>query len=316
MALDDFELDPETAGRVVALADPGLRAEAVTRLHGGAQSAVFEVRAADGRAVVVKVYSDLLHWKMAKEVFVYGRLHGRALAAPVPAVLAADDSKRLLARNVLVLTKLDGERVYELLERLDEATLADINRQLGAILRALHEVGFDCFGYVGADGVLGSHETNPDYMRFQFAKKLREFAELGGDDELRRSIERHVAERGELLAGCAHPALCHNDCHYGNVLVLPAAEGWRVSGLLDFENVLAGDPLLDLAKTHCYSPRRSETLLAALAEGYGELRAGWREALDLYVLYHWLELWDWYASLGQEEPLAGLADEMRRLVAP
>jgi hygromycin-B 7''-O-kinase len=56
-------------------------------------------------------------------------------------------------------------------------------------------------------------------------------------------------------------------------------------------------------------------LLAALTEGYGDLRPDWREALDLYVLYHWLELWDWLASLGQTEALDGLADEMRLLTA-
>jgi hygromycin-B 7''-O-kinase len=99
------------------------------------------------------------------------------------------------------------------------------------------------------------------------------------------------------------------------VLVVPEPGGLRVTGLLDFENVLAGDPLLDLAKVHCYSPRRSEALLAALVEGYGRLRDGWREALDLYVLYHWLELWDWFASLGQTESLDAIAAEMRLLAA-
>jgi Phosphotransferase enzyme family len=157
------------------------------------------VRTSDGGALVVKVYSDVLHWKMEKEVFVYGLLSGHALAAPVPAVLAADDSKTLLPQNVL-------------------------------------------------------------------------------------------------------------DCHYGNVLVVPGVDGRRMSGMLDFENVLAGDPLLDLAKAHCYSPRRNETLLAALVEGYGDLRSDWREALDLYVLYHWLELWDWLASLDRTEAL----DELTR----
>jgi hygromycin-B 7''-O-kinase len=250
-----------------------MRAETITRLVGGDNSAVFDVRSHDGRAVVVKVYSDLLHWKMEKEAFVYGRLRGRTTGAPVPEILAADDSKTLMTQNVLVMSKLDGDHVASLLDQLDDVELARINRQIGAILHSLHEVAFEHFGYVGTNGVVPSHETNLAYMRFQFAKKLREFTDLGGDDELRAAIERHVAEHAKLLADCARPSFCHNDCHYGNVLVLPATDGWKVSGLLDFENVLAGDPLLDLAKTHCYSPRRNETLLAALAEGHGDLRS-------------------------------------------
>jgi hypothetical protein len=74
---------------VIALAAPRLRAETIARLDGGALSAVFEVRTSGGGALVVKVYSDLLHWKMVKEVFVYGLLRDHALAAPVPLVLAA-----------------------------------------------------------------------------------------------------------------------------------------------------------------------------------------------------------------------------------
>jgi aminoglycoside phosphotransferase (APT) family kinase protein len=97
------------------------------------------------------------------------------------------------------------------------------------------------------------------------------------------------------------------------VLVVPEEDGWRVSGLLDLENLLAGDPLLDLAKAHCYSPRRSEATLASLADGHGDLRTGWRDAIDLYVLYHWVELWDWFAVIGRTEPLVGIAQGMRLL---
>jgi aminoglycoside phosphotransferase (APT) family kinase protein len=79
--------------------------------------------------------------------------------------------------------------------------------------------------------------------------------------------------------------------------------------------VVAGDPLLDLAKTYCYSRRRSEPMLAALAAGYGDLRDGWRDAVDLYVLYHLLELWDWFAATGHTAPLASIAEEMRMLTA-
>jgi hygromycin-B 7''-O-kinase len=287
------------------------RARSVVRLTGGGNSAVFEIACADGTAVIVKVYSDPLHWKLEKEVFVYDLLRRNAVAS-VPTVLAADDSKTLLPQNILVLTKLQGEHVLSILDQLDDDELATINRQIGALLRVLHDVRFEAFGYVNGIGVVSGHATNLDYMRFQFAKKLGEFETFGGDAALADAIARHVAAREELLAACTEPSFCHNDCHYGNVLVRDG----RVSGLLDFENVLAGDPLLDLAKAHCYSRRRSEATLAALVDEYGELPERWREALDLYVLYHWLELWDWYASLGHDEPLPELEAELRALVRP
>jgi aminoglycoside phosphotransferase (APT) family kinase protein len=288
-----FELDLDTASRLVGPATN------VTRLTGGILSSVFEVQRADGTAVVVKVFPEEERWKLEKEVFVYGRLTG--VAAPIASVLSVDDEL-----GALVLTKLDGVHVSSL--EHDEDEIVAINRQIGALLRELHQVGFEAFGYVGTSGIVRAHATNLDYMRFQFELKLGHFAELGGADELHGAIERHVGERIELFAGCEQSAFCHNDCHYGNVLVT----GLEVTGLLDFEGVLAGDPLLDLAKTHCYYPNSNERTLAALVDGYGAVRSGWREAIELYVLYHQLELWDFMASLGETAHLEPLASAMKK----
>jgi aminoglycoside phosphotransferase (APT) family kinase protein len=290
-----FDLDLDTASRLVG------PATTVTRLTGGILSSVFEVRRADGTAVIVKVYPEEERWKLEKEVFVYGRLGN--VAAPIASVVGRDD-----ALNALVLTRLNGLHVASLLEELSEDDIVTINRQIGVFLRELHRVGCDAFGYVGTSGIIREHETNLDYMRVQFARKLRDFAELGGDADLHDAIERHVAERAELFAGCDRPAFCHNDCHYGNVLVT----GLDVTGLLDFEGVLAGDPLLDLAKTHCYYQGSNERTLAALIDGYGPVRSDWREAVELYVLYHALELWDFMASLGETEHLASLESAMKK----
>ena len=85
MEVWDFALDAATADRVVALAEPGFRTASIARLSGGSNSAVFEVRSSVGRVLVLKVYSDLFHWKMEKEVFVYEQMRQHRLAAPVPA---------------------------------------------------------------------------------------------------------------------------------------------------------------------------------------------------------------------------------------
>ena len=292
---------------------PGFHVQTVEPLAGGANSPVFELRTAEGKAVVLKLYPESLHWKMQKEVLVYDLLRGRDLDVPVPSLLSADDSKQFVAQNFVVLTKLEGQLVSALDDRLTDDDRLAIGRQVGALLARLHKILFDEFGYVGTDGIVDPHPSNLAYMSFQFEKKLREFRELGGDPEVERSIERYVEDRRDLFAACERAVFCHNDCHSANLLVLPADGGWRVSGLLDFENVLAGDPLLDLAKAHCYDPRRSERTLAALVEGYGELHPEWRETLELYVLYHWLELWDWLASTGTTKPLADLGAELRRL---
>ena len=57
-------------------------------------------------------------------------------------------------------------------------------------------------------------------------------------------------------------------------------------------------------------------MLAALVAGYGEVRADGREALELYGLYHALELWDWLAFIGARDRLPPITSELRRACEP
>lgn len=86
----------------------------------------------------------------------------------------------------------------------------------------------------------------------------------------------------------------------------------HVSGILDVENAVAGDPILDLAKTMCYSVRDDPDKRHGLLAGYGSLPAGWEEALDVYVLYHALELWDWFVLQGDAARAASVLRDFKR----
>jgi hygromycin-B 7''-O-kinase len=91
--------------------------------------------------------------------------------------------------------------------------------------------------------------------------------------------------------------------------------GWRISALIDFEDVVAADPLLDLAKTYYYSLRRTNATLDALAAGYGSLREDWRDGVLLYALVQAVELWAWLLEIGETERIPAIAADVRALVA-
>jgi aminoglycoside phosphotransferase (APT) family kinase protein len=295
------KLPPLTLARASALL--GGEVTAVQPFESAGIGTVQEVTTASGDVVVVKQAPPAWHWSIDKEAALYRLVVDRGLEVPTPRVLGTPES------GTLVLERLPGD-VSGFATDTDE-----LYGRLGALLRLLHEITFDSFGYLGARGVVEPHATNLDYMRFQFQRKLLELEEHG-ERSLSRRIAAHVAEREELLAHCELAVLCHDDGHEGNVLVEhDATGGWRISGLIDFQNAVAGDPLLDLAKTYCYSNRRSESMLAALVAGHGGLGDRWRDPLDLYVLYHRLELWAWFASLGVRDPLDALAAELRESVA-
>jgi hygromycin-B 7''-O-kinase len=255
------------------------------------------VYAIPGSELVVKRYVGESRWKQGKEVHVYSLLAG---VAEVPSVVDVDFS-----RGVTVMTRVPGVP----LSAVPEAAMFDVYRQLGALLAAVHSVTQPAFGYLTTE-VLSPVASNTAYLSRQFAAKLAEFEARGGDREIHRLVRERVAKSTGMLGQCVQPVLCHNDVHEGNVLV---GDGWRVTGLVDVENAIAADPLMDLAKTVQYDLGRSPVKVAGLLAGYGPLPADGLARIELYRLYHALELWDWFAEIGNTGPLDGIIADIREL---
>jgi hygromycin-B 7''-O-kinase len=77
-------------------------------------------------------------------------------------------------------------------------------------------------------------------------------------------------------------------------------DAWRLSGIVDFEDSYAGDPLLDLAKCVHFARADSSVRWRELLKGYRAIdRPAWKETIKLYRLYQAVEYWDWIAFLGR-----------------
>jgi aminoglycoside phosphotransferase (APT) family kinase protein len=286
---------------------------AFSRLHGGSND-VYRIDLA-GRAdpLVLKIYSDEPEWIVAKEALVAGWI-GERLGFPIPRWLHVDERRFLVPFRFALMTWLPGAPVRHLMNAPD---IDVAYRQMGALLRRVHTIPMRAYGYVVGDGILQPQPTNIDYMRPAFERAFHQFRDRGGDAELVRRLEREAQVRFEFLAHSAGPVLCHDDFQQGNVLAAQVeGEGLRLTGLIDFGNARAGDPLMDLAKalfccTH-EDPRSREPLLA----GYGELNhPDPAEAIWLYTLFHRLIMWVHLTRLGDDPASGGPAGLLRDLHA-
>ncbi|MEU8223737.1 aminoglycoside phosphotransferase family protein [Kribbella sp. NPDC048915] len=273
----------------------GLQVDEVVERTGGQLSSVYEVRTS-ADPVIVKVYAPDWRWKQAKEVHVYAMLQP-VVGDSIPRVLHVSD-------GVTMLSKIDGVP----LSQAEPPDWRALYAQLGALVRKVHQIAQPAYGYL-IDRILEPLPDNDQYMRWQFTKKLREYDELGGAPALHREIARHVDRHAHLFADNPAAVLCHNDFHEGNILVDP--DTWRVNGFIDVENAIAADPLIDLAKTIQYSVRDNREKRAGLLDGYGAVP---EDRIDLYRLYHSLELWDWFASIGETTHLDSIAQDLAKLV--
>jgi len=305
------------AQAIVDRIESGVTVEGITELHGGEISAIYDARLGGHRpSLVIKVYPEQFQWKLGKEVAIYRRL-AEIRGLPVPRVIWHDESKELLRLGFVVMTRLDGEPLRQIEASLAGGELADVYAQAGRALRRFHDLRMEAFGYLVAEGVKDAHASNESYMRFQFGKKLREFRDRGGDARRAERMERYVAAKASLLSACTWPVFCHDDVHAGNLIVLRAPDGaWRLTGVVDVENAVAGDPLLDLAKAILFGAGDSRAKREGLLAGYGPIaRADWEETIDLYRLYHALETWDWFAQIGAV-PGTWVIAEIDRITAP
>jgi aminoglycoside phosphotransferase (APT) family kinase protein len=172
----------------------------------------------------------------------------------------------------------------------------------------------DSFGYIGSQGVVTPFASNRAYMSSQFGKKLGGLVEYGAPDALTAQLHKVVERYAPLLDSCASPSLCYYDFHIGNILAERRHGALELTGILDLENAIAGDPLMDIAKTLSYSVRGNPAKKAGLLAGYGPVgRPDWHQTLELYELYGVLELWCWWKQIGDHQHAASLMPDLERL---
>jgi aminoglycoside phosphotransferase (APT) family kinase protein len=168
----------ENVAAMIEKASPGSDIAEIVPRSGGQLSTVFEVLRTAADPLIVKIYEPGWSWTQAKEVHVYGLLAGH-LGACVPQVVHAETGNPAFT----VLTKIDGIPLSE----AEPPEWKPIYEQLGQLLAKIHRIPQPAYGYL-TDQVLDPLPTNDEYMRHQFAKKLKEFDELDGDPARRDDI--------------------------------------------------------------------------------------------------------------------------------
>lgn len=243
----------------------GSAVAAADALGGGSVAAVWRVRLADGRDVVVKSGRglDLEAWML--------RWLARGTAAPVPEVLHAEE-------DFLVLEWIDAR------PGLDGA---DAQRHLAEIVAALHGHRGARFGFERDTAIGGLRQPNGEtdtWLEFFRDRRVLYMArEALGAGRLPLSamarIERLASRLERWLPGRAEPRLIHGDLWHGNVL----SRGGRVHALLD-PALSFSDPEIELAFMTLFGSV-SEPFFAAYQERRPLAPGFFEERRALYNLY-------------------------------
>jgi aminoglycoside phosphotransferase (APT) family kinase protein len=250
-------------------------------------NAVHDIELDDGRRCVLKVAPppDVAVLTYERDIL---RAEVEAIALvrerttlPAPAVLWFDASHRRVPSDLFVMEHLPGTSLASLRSTLDADQQAAVEAQLAGMLRELHAIEGTWFGYAAPgsvhvptwsagfvamlDGVLDDGEHRDVNLPAPY-------------DELRTMARR----RSDALDEVRVPRLVHWDLWDANVFVHP--DSLQVTGVIDFERVLWGDPLME-------AQFRAKATDPAFIEAYGSpviTTDGSRERRLLYDTYLYL----------------------------
>ncbi|HMN61074.1 MAG TPA: aminoglycoside phosphotransferase family protein [Anaerolinea sp.] len=241
----------EQVARMVERAFDGLTLasndDAVRELKEGFFNAAYNVCLSDGREVILKIApppeAEVMTYEqniMSTEVASM-RQAAQNPAIPVPQIYAFDDQRDLCDSDYFFMEKLRGENYGIVRSSMPQEVQAQIDEQIGAIVREINRFTGTYYGYPG----------NPDLRGDTWKDAFLKVCESVLDDGLRKNadygpfqipeIRAAILKYAPALEAVHTPQMVHWDAWDLNFFVLNG----RVTGLLDFERVLWADPLLE-----------------------------------------------------------------------
>jgi len=180
---------------------------------------------------------------------------------PVPQVLEYDATyQNPLAHPFMIMERLEGINLFEAVERLDEAEMKKLLREIAAVLHRVHRVdatGLKIREFPTLQSLLDWGLSN--LKRFAALSPVKNF------EELERWIQGN--RPGEATY---NKAFIHNDFHALNIMV----KGDRLSGILDWNDAIVGEAQADVALFSLLMeaagyPEFAETFVAAYRQVSG-----------------------------------------------
>ena len=179
---------------------------------------------------------------MAQEPQIHGLLRAET-TVPVAPIVVYDDSRQWLDRDYLFMERLPGQPLSE--AELPRRRLDAVFEQVGAYLAQMHALVADRYGYLGAHHPMVPRPTWVEAFAVMWNKLLDDVVACGGYSQeeagaLRRLFDVYRPHFDRPIPA----ALLHMDVWSQNILV---DEEGRVTGLVDLDRALWGDPEIEYA---------------------------------------------------------------------
>ena len=166
----------------------------------------------------------------------------------------------VLDTGYLIQNEIEGRELYNFKD--DERIPTELLKAAGKTMSQMHKVTLPGFGKITTENgkLRGKYDTWADFIsaRKPDPVHLRNH-DLVSETDL-EILAQKIAKTSE--APIFQSVLLHNDLHTGHIFT----DGTEITGIIDWDRALVGDPHWDLAVTFSYL---NETEINDFKEGYG-----------------------------------------------
>jgi len=210
-----------------------------------------------GDDLVLKIFPPMLRGQFISERATLARLRGRVSIA-VPEIVLEGERDRW---PYLVITRLHGVLGAQAWPALPEGQKLRVLGQIGATIAEVQRVPV---------GELARIEPRWDqFMRQQIEGCRARHIRLGLPPKYLAGLDDLLADAGRLIPLRAAPVILTGEYIPENFLLSRDAAGWRLSGLIDFGDVLTGWGEYDLLGPSTFMTAGMPRRVRSLFEGYG-----------------------------------------------
>ncbi|MGJ4993331.1 phosphotransferase family protein [Bradyrhizobium sp. HKCCYLS3077] len=214
--------------------------------------------AAIGDGAILKIFPAILHGQFLSEQATLRLLGGRVGAVDTPELQHAGERD---GWSYLIMTRLHGIPAAQVWPQLPEDGKQHLLRQLGRLIAAMHRVP--------PGDLLALEPRWPDFLHAQIAGCHARHTRLGLPERLLAELDDLLRDVAAWLRTDTPPVILTGEYIPENFLVARDGDGWRVSGLFDFGDVMTGPGEYDLLGPSAFMAAGHAGRVRALFEGYG-----------------------------------------------
>ena len=225
---------------------------------------------------------------------------------PVPQVFALEPRPELLGKPFVIMQRITGPTMWQLLEKAPPAQMQALIRQFCQLFVDLHRLDWQVF----AGEQLRRDVQDPYYFVDSWLAYARRALAQLPDSGFWRVVEWLAARRSQLP--CRQPAVLHWDFHPNNILIQPDGRAF----VIDWPGCQVSDARFDLAWTLLLANSYvGPDLRNAILEEYQRLAGAALEGMEIFEVFASLRrLNDVLVSLSQGAEKMGMRAETADLI--